>query len=124
MSSSVPPLSPAQLRAALDVRDLSDPAAGPHAIQILTDRVVAALARTWSCEVRRPSGPVPSHGSASITLLEQMRFALQREMRSERSPENLANVTLLSQLAFASDTPIGGEVRARNALSKDAAWVS
>ncbi len=52
MSSSVPHLSPAQLRAALDVRDLSDPAQGPHAIQILTDRAVAALSRAWSCEVR------------------------------------------------------------------------
>src|SRR5436853_528589 len=51
-SSTVPYLSPAQLRAALDVRALSDPAAGPHAIQILTDRAVAALARAWSCEVR------------------------------------------------------------------------
>ena len=57
MSSSVPLLSPAQLRAALDVRDLSDPAAGPHAIQILTGLVVAALARTWSCEVRWGRGP-------------------------------------------------------------------
>jgi len=52
VSSSVPHLSPAQLRAALDVRDLSDPAQGPHAIQILTDRAVAALSRAWSCEVR------------------------------------------------------------------------
>jgi len=52
VSSSVPHLSPAQLRAALGVRDLSDPAQGPHAIQILTDRAVAALSRAWSCEVR------------------------------------------------------------------------
>src|SRR5262249_6967418 len=52
VSSSVPHLSPAQLRAALDIRDLCDPAQGPHAIQILTDRAVAALSRAWSCEVR------------------------------------------------------------------------
>ena len=52
MSSSVSHLSAAQLRAALDVRDLSDPATGPHAIQVLTDRAAAALVRAWSCEVR------------------------------------------------------------------------
>ena len=57
MSSSVHYLSPAQLRADLGVRDLSDPAAGPHAIQLLTDRAVAALSGAWSCEVRWCRGP-------------------------------------------------------------------
>jgi phenylalanyl-tRNA synthetase alpha chain len=52
VSSSVPYLSPAQLQAALSIRDLSDPREGPHAIQILIDRAVEALARAWSCEVR------------------------------------------------------------------------
>jgi hypothetical protein len=45
VSSSVHLLNPAQLRAALDVRDLSDPAAGPHVIQILTDRQKNLLVR-------------------------------------------------------------------------------
>ena len=45
MSSPVPYLSPAQLRAALGVRDLSDPGEGPHAIQILVDRAAEALSR-------------------------------------------------------------------------------
>jgi len=57
VSSSVSYLTPAQLQAALGVRDLSDPAAGPHAIQILVDRAVDALARAWSCEVRWCRGP-------------------------------------------------------------------
>jgi phenylalanyl-tRNA synthetase alpha chain len=52
VSSSVPHLNAAQLRAALDVRDLSDPAAGPHAIQVLTDRATTALVRAWPGEVR------------------------------------------------------------------------
>ena len=38
MSSSVSYLSAEQLQAALGVRDLSDPAAGPHAIQVLAGR--------------------------------------------------------------------------------------
>ena len=57
MSSSVPYLSPAQLRADLGVRDLSDPAEGPHAIQVLIDRAVAALSRAWSGEVQWRRGP-------------------------------------------------------------------
>jgi hypothetical protein len=59
-----------------------------------------------------------------VTFLEQLTFAAHREMRRTRPPENLAIVALLSQLTFASDTPIGGGFRARNALSKDVAWVS
>lgn len=43
MSSSVSYLSPGQLRRDLAIRDLSDPAEGPHAIQILIDRAVEAL---------------------------------------------------------------------------------
>jgi phenylalanyl-tRNA synthetase alpha chain len=50
--SSIAHLSPAQLRHDLGLRDLSDPAQGPHAIQILIDRAVAGLSRAWDCEVR------------------------------------------------------------------------
>jgi phenylalanyl-tRNA synthetase alpha chain len=39
------------LRRALAVRDLTNPALGPHAMQLLVDTVVAALASTWSCRV-------------------------------------------------------------------------
>ena len=52
VSSPVPYLSPAQLLAALSIRDLSDPGEGPHAIQVLIDQAVEALSRAWSCEVR------------------------------------------------------------------------
>jgi phenylalanyl-tRNA synthetase alpha chain len=52
MPRSVSHLSPAQLRRDLGIRDLSDPAEGPHAIQILIDRAVGGLSRAWNCEVR------------------------------------------------------------------------
>ena len=52
MSSPVSYLSPVQLRRDLGTRDLSDPAEGPHAIQLLIGRAVAELSRAWSCEVR------------------------------------------------------------------------
>ena len=50
------PLTPAQLTRDLAVRDLTDPAAGPHALQLLVDLAVGALAEHWGCEVRRWPG--------------------------------------------------------------------
>ncbi|SDM29326.1 PheS-related mystery ligase SrmL [Allokutzneria albata] len=45
-------LSPEQLDRDLAIRDLTDPATGPHAIQLIVDDLVGALARRWGCEVR------------------------------------------------------------------------
>ncbi len=50
-------LTAEQLRRDMSVRDLTDPAEGPHAIQRLVDRAVAGLARAWDCEVRWCRGP-------------------------------------------------------------------
>jgi phenylalanyl-tRNA synthetase alpha chain len=47
------PLSPAQLASDLAIRDLTDPASGPHAIQQLVDIAVSALATAWG----EPAGP-------------------------------------------------------------------
>ena len=46
------PIDTAQLCAALSLRDLTDPAQGPHAMQVLLDEIVHALAAAWSAEVR------------------------------------------------------------------------
>jgi len=51
-STPVPILSAEELRRALSVRDLTDPAAGPHAMQQLVASVLDALRATWGCEVR------------------------------------------------------------------------
>ena len=45
-------ISPEALARALSLRDLSDPAQGPHAMQLLLTSIVAALEREWRCEVR------------------------------------------------------------------------
>ncbi len=45
-------LSTDAVRRALSVRDLTDPAAGPHAMQRLVDDVLAALREAWRCDVR------------------------------------------------------------------------
>jgi phenylalanyl-tRNA synthetase alpha chain len=57
VSSSVSCLNSVQLRRDLCIRDLSDPAEGPHAIQILMAQAVEGLARAWNCEVRWCRGP-------------------------------------------------------------------
>jgi phenylalanyl-tRNA synthetase alpha chain len=48
---SVHPLSPDELARALAVRDLTDPAEGPHAIQRLVDDVGKSLRQRWRCDV-------------------------------------------------------------------------
>ena len=52
MSGPVSYLDPARLRRDLAVRDLSDPAAGAHAMQALAGRAADSLSRAWNCEVR------------------------------------------------------------------------
>lgn len=42
-------LSPAALSAALALRDLTDPAQGPHAMQLVLDAAIATLRRAWGC---------------------------------------------------------------------------
>ncbi|OKI17684.1 hypothetical protein [Streptomyces sp. CB03911] len=49
-------LSAEQLARDLSIRDLTDPAAGPHALQLVLDRAVDTLANHWGCEVRRCRG--------------------------------------------------------------------
>ncbi len=51
----------AQLCDALSLRDLTDPDQGPHAMQLLLDSIVTALAARWGCETRvRRALPVVS----------------------------------------------------------------
>lgn len=50
-------LTPAALARDLAVRDLTDPSAGPHALQLLVDCAVEALTDRWGCAVRRCRGP-------------------------------------------------------------------
>ena len=40
-------LAPTELQSALALRDLSDPAGGPHAMQLLLDEVTSGLERLW-----------------------------------------------------------------------------
>lgn len=53
-----------QLTRALGLRDLSDPASGPHAMQLLLGAIAAALASAWGC-------PVRTHRSSPIVTIEE-----------------------------------------------------
>jgi phenylalanyl-tRNA synthetase alpha chain len=77
-------LNPAQLQAALAIRDLCDPREGPHAIQLLTRRAVEALARAWSCEVRWCGGPRVVPVADNYDRLGYAADAITREARYTR----------------------------------------
>ncbi|HEU4947053.1 MAG TPA: hypothetical protein VFT31_07870 [Kribbella sp.] len=47
ITQDIIPLAPEDLRRALALRDLADPARGPHAIQLIVDELRTALAAAW-----------------------------------------------------------------------------
>ena len=84
MSSPVSYLSPVQLRRDLGTRDLSDPAEGPHAIQLLIGQAVAELSRAWSCEVRWCRGPRVVPVADNYDRLGYAAEAITRDTRYTR----------------------------------------
>lgn len=50
-------LTPSDLHRALTLRDLSDPAQGPHAIQVMLEHVVHALQEAWDCTTTTVRNP-------------------------------------------------------------------
>lgn len=77
-------LSPEELARDLALRDLTDPAAGPHAIQLVADRAVAALAAAWQCEVRWCRGPRIVPVTDNYDLLGYDRADVTRAARYSR----------------------------------------
>ncbi|HXW45124.1 MAG TPA: hypothetical protein VEL03_10075 [Streptosporangiaceae bacterium] len=77
-------LSPAQLERDLAIPDLSDPADGPHAIQLISEAAVAALAHAWDCEVRWSRGPRIVPIADNYDRLGYHRDAVTRAARYSR----------------------------------------
>jgi phenylalanyl-tRNA synthetase alpha chain len=77
-------LSPSQLAADLAVRDLTDPAQGGHAIQLLVDAAVARLAAAWGCQVRRHRGPRVVPVEENYDRLRIPADAVSRDVRYTR----------------------------------------
>src|SRR5215467_7490382 len=77
-------LNPVQLQRDLDIRDLSAPAEGAHAIQILIDRAVAGLSSAWGAEVRWCRGPRIVPVADNYDRLGYAAEAITREARYTR----------------------------------------
>ena len=84
MSSPVSYLDSVQLQRDLGMRDLSDPAEGPHAIQILIGQAVEGLARAWGCEVRWCRGPRIVPVADNYDRLGYPAEAITRDIRYTR----------------------------------------
>jgi len=84
MSSPVTYLDPVRLRRDLGVRDLSDPAEGPHAVQLLISEAVDALSRAWQCEVRLCRGPRIVSVADNYDRLGYAAAAITRDARYTR----------------------------------------
>lgn len=84
MSSPVSYLDPVQLQRDLGMRDLSEPAEGPHAIQILISQAVERLCDAWKCEVRWCRGPRVVPVADNYDRLGYPAEAITRETRYTR----------------------------------------
>ncbi|WP_020576053.1 hypothetical protein [Actinopolymorpha alba] len=77
-------LSDDELRQCLAVRDLSDPAQGPHAMQAVLDNLVAALADAWKCQTRVVRDHPAVHVADNYDHLGYASDAVTREERYTR----------------------------------------
>jgi phenylalanyl-tRNA synthetase alpha chain len=84
VSSPVSYLDPVQLQRDLGMRDLSEPAEGPHAIQILISQGVERLSGAWKCEVRWCRGPRIVPVTDNYDRLGYPAEAITRETRYTR----------------------------------------
>lgn len=72
------------LHPALTLRDLSDPSAGPHAVQHVVDRLEAALTDLWGLPVRRDPGPRIVSVADNYDRLRYTPDAVTRDRRHTR----------------------------------------
>ena len=84
MPSPATTLSPTQLAHDLGELDLTDPAQGPHAIQLLVDAAAAALAAAWGCQVRWHRGPRVVPVADNYDRLRIPPDAVSRDVRYTR----------------------------------------
>jgi phenylalanyl-tRNA synthetase alpha chain len=105
------PITPAQLQAALAVRDLSDPAHGPHAMQRLLDAILAAVAPGAEIHVHRPSPIVTAHHN-----YDRLHYPVDGVARDARYTRWLGPGVLLRSQTSAAIPPL------LDALARDGRW--
>ena len=77
-------MTPEELRAALELRDLTDPEAGEHAMQHVVSAIEYALARAWVIPVRRDPGPRIVSVTDNYDRLRYSPEAVTRDRRYSR----------------------------------------
>ncbi|MFC0529557.1 tRNA ligase subunit PheS family protein [Phytohabitans kaempferiae] len=77
-------MTPEELRAALALRDLTDPDAGEHAMQHVVSAIEYALARAWGIPVRRDPGPRIVPVAHNYDRLRYSPEAVTRDRRYSR----------------------------------------
>jgi len=82
-------LTAAQLARDLALTDLTDPSEGPHAIQLLVEAAVTALASAWGCEARWCRGPRVVTIADNYDHLGYQAAAVTREARYTRYVDDL-----------------------------------
>lgn len=100
---SVRLISKEDLARALAVRDLSDPVYGPHAMQRIVERVIAALTDVWKCRVilHRASPIISVHQN-----YEQLRVPPEAAARDSRYTRYVDPNTVLRTSATAMIPPL------------------
>jgi phenylalanyl-tRNA synthetase alpha chain len=84
MPSSHRTLTRGQLARDLAVRDLTSPAEGDHAIQLLIDAAVTSLAAAWNCQLRWHRGPRVVPVADNYDRLRIPPDAVSRDVRYTR----------------------------------------
>jgi len=77
-------ITPQQLDAALALRDLTDPAAGPHAVQLVATAITRSLEDAWGCPVLVHRAPPVVTVAENYELLGYPPAAATRDARYTR----------------------------------------
>ena len=110
-------LSPHDLEVALELRDLSDPAGGPHAMQSLLHDVLAALTGAWHCALdvqrRRPLVSVEDNydrlGYAAADVTRDARYSRYAAETVMLRSHTTAGIPPALR-ALAGSDPVGADV--------------
>jgi len=101
MSTSI--LSADAVRRALSIRDLTDPAQGPHAMQQLAEACATRLAEAWRCEAR-------VHRACPIVSIadnyDRLRYPSEGVARDARYTRYVCDVALLRTQTSAMIPPL------------------
>ena len=96
-------LSADEVRRALSIRDLTDPACGPHALKQLVDACADRLARKWGCPARR------HHRSPIVSIADnydRLRYPREGVARAARYTRYVCDVALLRTQTSAMIPPL------------------